>query len=177
MFADLKDAIHAKLLSDLQHAQDFDLQIFALDAANEVLQSQGMMVSQRRKPKATFRIFIIVYGPFRAYEAVGKYVGLNLQDPLSCDRNVEYYNPQRLRRDGQQALYTHFLGSAQMCTSTVETGAKTWDLFALLEEERTYAETDGLQALSTNLYRYLFLHILIKQSNIVKHSMIYTNPF
>ena len=64
-----------------------------------------------------------------------------------------------------------------MSASIIETGAKSCDIFALLEEERTYAETDGPDALSTNLYRYSFLHILVTLSfYTVKHSMIYTNP-
>jgi hypothetical protein len=158
VLADLEKATHAKLLSDLRQAQGFDLQIFALDTENEVAHSQRTMASTRLKSKVVLRIFAIVYGPLSAYKAVGVYIGrfgLNLQDPIFCDRNVEYHNPQRLRRVGKPVLYTHSLGSAQMCTSVEEFGASACDLFALLEGEKNYAETDAPHALSTNLYQYL----------------------
>jgi hypothetical protein len=156
VLADLEKATHAKLLSDLRHAQGFDLQIFALDTENEGAHSQRTMASKRLKSRAVLRIFAIIYGPLSAYKAVGAYIGrfgLNLQDPIFCDRNVEYHNPQRLRRIGQPVLYTHSLGDAQMCTSVEELGTKACDLFALLEDEKNYAETDAPQALSTKLYQ------------------------
>jgi len=155
-FADLEKATHGRLLSDLRHAQGFDLQIFALDTENEVAHSQRTMASKRLKSRPILRIFAIIYGPLSAYKAVGAYIGrfgLNLQDPIFCDRNVEYHNPQRLRRIGQPVLYTHSLGDAQMCTSVEELGTKACDLFALLEDEKNYAETDAPQALSTKLYQ------------------------
>jgi hypothetical protein len=156
VLADLEKATHAKLLSDLRHAQGFDLQIFALDTENEVAHSQRTMASKRLKSRPILQIFAIIYGPLSAYKAVGAYIGkfgLNLQDPIFCDRNVEYHNPQRLRRIGQPVLYTHSLGSAQMCTSVEELGTKAFDLFALLEDEKSYVETDAPQALSTELYQ------------------------
>ena len=156
VLAELEKATHAKLLSDLRHAQGFDLQIFALDTENEVAHSQRTMASKRLKSRAVLRIFAIIYGPLSAYKAVGAYIGkfgLNLQDPIFCDRNVEYHNPQRLRRIGQPVLYTHSLGSAQMCTSVEELGTSAYDLFALLGDEKNYAETDAPQALSTKLYQ------------------------
>jgi hypothetical protein len=157
VLADLENAIHARLLSDLRRGRGFDLQIFALDTENEVAHSQRTMASKRHKSRAVLRIFAIVYGPLSSYKAVGAYIGrfgLNLQDPIFCDRNVEYHNPQRLRRIGQPVLYTHSLGSAQMCTSVEEFGVSACDLFALLEGEKNYAETDTPHALSTNLYQY-----------------------
>lgn len=156
VLADLEKTTHARLLSDLRHAQGFDLQIFALDTEMEVAHSQRTMASKRLKSRAVFRIFAIIYGPLSAYKAVGAYIGrfeLNLQDPIFCDRNVEYHNPQRLRRIGQPVLYTYSIGSAQMCTSVEEIGTKACDLFALLEDEKSYAETDAPHALSTKLYQ------------------------
>jgi hypothetical protein len=156
VFADLKDAKHARLLSDLQLAQDFDIQILALNTDNETAQSAPVALSQCRNPRAIHRLFAIIYGPVTAYEAVGKYIEsfeLNLQDPILCDRNVEYHNPHRLRREGQQVLYTYSISVLQTRATVIEAEARSGDLFALLEDQRIYAETDPPEAVSTNLYR------------------------
>jgi hypothetical protein len=156
VFADLKDPNHAKLLSDLEHAQDFDIQLIAVNTANEASQWARPARSKRQKSRDLFRIHAIIYGPVAAYEAVGKYVAgfeFSLQDPLLCDRNVQYHNPHRLRREGQQVLYTHSIGVLQTSHSALEAEARSCNLFALLESQRNYAETDPPDAVTTTLYR------------------------
>jgi hypothetical protein len=156
VFAELKDPNHARLLSDLEHAQDFDIQLIAVNAANETSQWAPPAQSKRQKSRDVLRIHAIIYGPVAAYEAVGKYVAgfeFSLQDPLFCDRNVQYHNPHRLRREGQQVLYTHSIGVLQTSHSALEAEMRSCNLFALLEDQRNYAETDPPNAVTTKLYR------------------------
>lgn len=156
LFADLKDPNHARLLSDLEHAQDFEIQLIAVNAAKETSQWAQLGRSKRQKFRDVIRIHAIIYGPVAVYEAVGKYVmgfEFNLQDPLFCDRNVQYHNPHRLRRKGQQVLYTHSIGVLQTSPSALEADVRSYNLFALLEDQRNYAETDPPDAITTTLYR------------------------
>lgn len=156
VFADLKDPHHARLLSDLEHAQDFDIQLIAVNAANETSQWAQPARSKRQNSRDVFQIHAIIYGPVAVYEAVGKYVAgfkFSLQDPIFCDRNVQYHNPHRLRREGQQVLYTHSLGVLQTSHSVLEAEVRSCNLFALLEDQRNYTEADPPGAVTTPLYR------------------------
>ena len=50
-------------------------------------------------PITHIHLSILIYGPFRNFDAVGNYVeecGFYLQDPEGCNRNVPYRNPHRL---------------------------------------------------------------------------------
>jgi hypothetical protein len=56
---------------------------------------------------------VIVYGPIDLFEDIGSFFqecGLYLQDPVGCDRNVQYCNPHRLSAPDAQMQSTFDLG-------------------------------------------------------------------
>ena len=63
-------------------------------------QIQTRHVCKRTKTKRpTLTLSVIVYGPFEYLDAVGDFLEnceLHLHDPVGCDRNVRYRNPQSL---------------------------------------------------------------------------------
>jgi SWI/SNF-related matrix-associated actin-dependent regulator of chromatin subfamily A3 len=56
---------------------------------------------------------VIIYGPIDLFEDIGSFFqacGLYLQDPVGCDRNVQYCNPHRLSAPDAQMQLTFDLG-------------------------------------------------------------------
>ncbi len=82
-----------EVLSRLTADEELTLQLFTVDTP--IVVENG---NQRAKVTVAF-LQAILYGPRRCYDDVGAFItqcGYYLEDPVACDRNVPYMNPQCL---------------------------------------------------------------------------------
>lgn len=96
----------------------------------------------------------IIYGPMVMFDEVGKFlqgVGMYLQDPKDCDRNVEYRNPHRLSGLDQGAPMTLDLKTSPG-SRPEEFLQSPVDIFSDLETTTFLAETIRPDCLATELY-------------------------
>ena len=74
-------------------------------------------IPERRQPKDDFQFLgVIIYGPKRRLSDVGDFVnqaGCYLDDPVGCERNVPYVNPQCLFSLHEQPPMTFALSQPQ----------------------------------------------------------------
>ena len=114
---------------------------------------QGAIKKGKAKKQLT-ELSVILYGPMTIFDAVGDFLQrceLHLEDPIGCDRNVRYRNPQSLwGLDENEVRMTQDLTS--MPTPELETFQNPVDLLADLEYEDELPEADQPTALKTNMY-------------------------
>lgn len=109
-----------------------------------------------RKPGANEIQYImnaIIYGPAELFDPVGEYLtkcNVDLQDPLSCDRNVVYSNPHILSRSNEIVMTDSLLSLAS--APDVEKVIAQEDLFSELSSDSHLALTDAPDAIMTPLY-------------------------
>jgi len=97
----------------------------------------------------------IIYGPMDTFEDVGRFlqnVGMYLQDPQDCDRNVKYRNPHRLSGLDEDAPMTLELKRHhEICTEQIlQTPV---DMLSDLETTTLLSEAKSPDCLATELYR------------------------
>ena len=143
------DKIVAEIFQVLIETDGVDLQIRC--RISSVL-SQARKGKSRLAPKGT--LSVIIYGPMDLFDAVGELFeknGFFLQNPIGCDRIVEYRNPHRLSGDDLKPEMTRIeepMAAVQIdCTSTPV------DLLSGFETGDTLTETDDPLALRTPLCR------------------------
>jgi SWI/SNF-related matrix-associated actin-dependent regulator of chromatin subfamily A3 len=102
-----------------------------------------------------------IYGKLDLYDGLGKFlteVGLFLQTPEYCDKNVEYRNPQLLTRVGSTPMMTFNLSPNSIVDDCGlvhdEEVIDASNLMALLQDTPYLEETDGPITLTTELHRY-----------------------
>lgn len=98
---------------------------------------------------------MIIYGPPDLFDAVGDFVSvckIYLQDPLYCDRNVQYRNPHLLSGEIEEPIMTSSLVADDVSIHVEEISPRP-DLFELLRTEDPLPETATPSKLRTSLYR------------------------
>lgn len=95
----------------------------------------------------------IIYGPEHLCDAVGSYLtkcGVFLQEPLDCDRDLQYLNPQVLSRV-TEIVRTSSLRSLNE-TPEEENIVSNEDLFFELSSDDHLSSTEAPDAIETPLY-------------------------
>jgi SWI/SNF-related matrix-associated actin-dependent regulator of chromatin subfamily A3 len=102
-------------------------------------------------------VSLIVYGPSELSDDVGAFFeacGMFLQDPIGCDRNVQYRNPHRLTwSDGLQQM-TFDLPSHEKTNHIND--MQGLDVLDTLTTPMNLPELDTPSALHTQLLSYVF---------------------
>ncbi|TVY84300.1 putative global transactivator, partial [Lachnellula suecica] len=99
---------------------------------------------------------IIIYGPELLSCLLEDWLldnSLFLQDPIHCEKDVAYKNPQLLHMDDGEILTTFSLGS-QLQNVDIEQIERRPDLFELLNEEHLLTETEPPPVITTPLYSH-----------------------
>jgi hypothetical protein len=112
--------------------------------------------SRRAGDEAVTNLNIIIYGPALLSDPLGEWLLDNvlfLQDPINCEKDVMYKNPQLLREDDEEFITTFSLCS-HLQNFDVEKMETRPDLFELLNTEHHLTETEAPPAVLTPLYRY-----------------------
>jgi hypothetical protein len=97
----------------------------------------------------------ILYGPEDLCDAVGAYLtkcGVYLQDPLDCDRDVQYLNPQVLSRVNEVVKTSSLMTLNE--TPEEEKIVSSEDLFFELSSDDNLPLTEAPDAIGTQLYAY-----------------------
>jgi len=97
-----------------------------------------------------------IYGSMDMFDDVGVFlqsVGVFLQDPQDCDRNVQYRNPHRLSALDEEALMTYEMRrkSEFVAEKILQTPV---DVLSDLETTAVLSEADSPDCLATELYTY-----------------------
>ncbi|ORY13014.1 SNF2 family N-terminal domain-domain-containing protein [Clohesyomyces aquaticus] len=116
----LLDPTSAEVLRRLSEDDAIDMQIFV---SNFEDQSNTLVLKQRGSGKLIVRVSVIIYGPPNMFDDIGNFFQdceLYLQDPIGCDRNVQYLNPHRLSSPEDQPQMTSDLFSFEKELSIYE---------------------------------------------------------
>ena len=95
----------------------------------------------------------IIYGPEELCDAVGTYLtkcGVYLQEPLNCDRDVQYLNPQVLSRV-KEIVKTSSLMTLNETPEEVKV-ISSEDLFFELSSDAHLSLTEAPESIETPLY-------------------------
>lgn len=99
----------------------------------------------------------IIYGPLDLSQYVGDYLSkckMFLQDPVRCDRNVQYQNPHLLSRNREITMTSSLITKeADSTMQDVVTVDAPQDLFSQLSDDGNLNLTETPSALSTQLYK------------------------
>ena len=123
-----------------------------------ITQRLAMGKKSSRKPgenELQYVMNTITYGPEDLRDIVGNYLlrcGIYLQDPVDCDRNVIYSNPQVLCRTGER-ITTNELASLNPVPE-VEKFFSQDDIFSKLSSDDYLPLIEPPDAIRTTLYRY-----------------------
>ncbi|KAH8588455.1 SNF2 family N-terminal domain-containing protein [Bisporella sp. PMI_857] len=112
--------------------------------------------SRRAGDEAVTNLNIIIYGPALLSDPLGEWLLDNvlfLQDPINCEKDVMYKNPQLLREDDEEFITTFSLCS-HLQNFDVEKMETRPDLFELLNTEHHLTETEAPPAVLTPLYSH-----------------------
>jgi SWI/SNF-related matrix-associated actin-dependent regulator of chromatin subfamily A3 len=100
---------------------------------------------------------VIIYGPMTVYDEIGEFlqeIGMYLQDPQGCDRDVRYRNPHRLSGLDEDAPMTSELRKLQPQEKRAEELFQSpIDVFSDFETHTLLSETISPDCLATELYR------------------------
>jgi len=111
----------------------------------------------RNVSHAAESLSVIIYGPMTVYDEIGDFlqdIGMYLQDPQYCDRNVRYRNPHRLSGLDEDAPMTSELRKLQPQEKRAEEILQTpIDIFSDFETQTFLSETTSPNCLATELYR------------------------
>jgi SWI/SNF-related matrix-associated actin-dependent regulator of chromatin subfamily A3 len=111
----------------------------------------GANVQKHLEPRGT--LWVIIYGQLDFYDAVDRYcqdLNIFLQDPIGCDRVVEYRNPHRLSSLDEDVVMTSI---ADTLTDTIcEFTAGSMDILEGFENGQDLAEAQSPPALNKPLY-------------------------
>lgn len=142
----------AKILANLSSEEGITCQIYCRTISRRAAQGKR----GGRKPGANELQYVmntIIYGPPELCDSVGEYLskcGVYLQDPLNCDRDVVYSNPQLLSRT-EETVMTSTLASQNMAPE-VEKVISREDLFSELCTDDHLSLTNAPDAVTTPLY-------------------------
>lgn len=152
LFGEL-DVRNGEILSDITSEDGIELQIYGTAinqrAAHGGKESRKTGVIQRQ-----YRMNTIIYGPKVLCDNVGDYLAkckIYLQDPVGCDRDVLYSNPQSLSRS-EKHITTYELASLN-ATSDVERVISQDDIFSELSSDDYLTLTEAPSSVITELYR------------------------
>ena len=146
------DERSAKILSNLSSEQGITFQIYCRTINRRAAQGKR----GGRKPGANELQYVmntIIYGPIELCDPVGEYLskcGVYLQDPLNCDRDVVYSNPQVICRTTEVVMTSSLV--SQNAAPEVEKVISREDLFSELCSDDHLSLTDAPDAVSTPLY-------------------------
>lgn len=148
------------LLEELGSAEGIESQLYCYtDQDTHFLATLGGR--QKRDKQHTWFLNVIIYGPAILEEIIGESLSsrkLYLQDPLGCNRNVQYRNPHLLSPETQKITMTSSIEFAigNLEIEQLEIGP---DLLArLMENQESLLETNAPTGVKTSLFRcdYLF---------------------
>jgi hypothetical protein len=114
----------------------------------------GPYTAQTRK-EGVVELNIIIYGPRLLSGSLEEWLlenALFLQDPIYCEKDVVYKNPQLLCEDTEEVTKTFSLKS-YLQDADIERIETRPDLFELLNEGHCLDETEAPRAVLTPLYR------------------------
>ncbi|PMD33599.1 hypothetical protein L207DRAFT_142233 [Hyaloscypha variabilis F] len=151
----------AQVLQCLDEDENFEIQAFSQlvpGPSTTVRHQQKLLQSQEQHFLA---LNVNIYGTLDLYDGLGKFlteVGLFLQTPEYCSKNVEYRNPQLLSRVGSTPMMTFDLSPKTIVDycGLVHDGEviDASNLMALLQDIPHLEETDGPSTLATKLHRH-----------------------
>lgn len=101
---------------------------------------------------------IIIYGPISMAEDVGSFlgdVGVFLQDPFGCVRNVKYCNPQRLSTHEEADFQTTFECDSTTGPAHLEDFHSRKGVIEAFHSNDNLHETEQPEILKTTLRRYV----------------------
>jgi SWI/SNF-related matrix-associated actin-dependent regulator of chromatin subfamily A3 len=144
----------AKILSSIGSEDGIQLQIYCRTINHRA--ARGKKGSRRPGDnELQYVMNTIIYGPEDLHDSVGDYAlscGIFLQDPVDCDRNVFYSNPQVLCRSGER-LMTYDLASLNRAPE-IEKFISQDDIFSKLSSDDYLPLTEAPDTIRTTLYRY-----------------------
>ena len=147
------DKYGGKLLSKLDADNELILQLV-------ILPTPITPTTERRILKDTLSLGAIIYGPKNRFSHVGDFMtqaGCYLDDPVGCDRNVPYMNPQYLCSLHEEPSMTFEL--SQLQHSLVENSAQaSRDILSGFETTEDLDLSDTPTALRTKLKMYVICH-------------------
>ena len=154
LFGELDSRI-AEILSSIGSKDGIELQIYCRTI------NRRAALGKKGSPKTRengwqYLMNTIIYGPKGLRDNVGDYLlecRIYLQDPVDCDRNVLYSNPQCLCRTGDRIM-TYELASLNAAPD-VEKAISQDDIFSELSCDDHLSLTEAPDAIDTTLYRYV----------------------
>lgn len=146
------EAKEAAILQSLAEDPDIDLQLLCrLQSPRELEEA----AQSRNKSTGVMSLDIIIYGKMELFEDVGDLCeeqGIHLQDPIGCDRAVEYRNPHYLSSDDPKPVLT----SSLLVQPQSHVSERTGDFATFLDGFENGLELEEAvepRALSTSLKR------------------------
>lgn len=141
------------MLARLCEQDGVALQTYCTSSVKSCLKSSK---SSKRSRPSYAKLCIIIYGPVKLSDDVGDFItrcNMYLQDPMHCDRNVQYRNPHRLFSSDDISETTQNLSVHPI--SEYELFESPNDLLAGLEYEDELPETETPSALLTTLFPFV----------------------
>jgi hypothetical protein len=150
---------NASVINSLHGLDGHIIQELFQDAQIELqlqYQAASKSLGQKREtklktPKGALKV--IIYGPIELFEGVGSFLYENkcfIQDPIGCDRRVEYRNPHRLSSSDPEPIMTT-VDEHSFCS--LECSTKPVDILKNFESGGSLPEAESSPAISTELYR------------------------
>ncbi|RFU29395.1 hypothetical protein B7463_g6915, partial [Scytalidium lignicola] len=151
----------AQVLQCLDEDEHFELQAFCQFVPDPLATIRRQPKSLRSQEQHFLALNVNIYGTLNLYDGLGRFlteVGLFLQTPEYCNKNVEYRNPQLLTRVGSTPMMTFALSPKR----TVDDCGLVHDrkvidasnLMALLQDTPHLEETGGPITLATKLHSH-----------------------
>ena len=131
-----------------------------LEASSSVLDTPSKSIAKDKSQRSIVStrncsLSIIIYGPIELFEDIGSFFqdyDIFLQDPVGCERNVQYCNPHRL--PSLDATLTKFTSDfAKQSTRVIEMDDVDShpELLDILNSQEELAETSQPPSLRTTL--------------------------
>jgi SWI/SNF-related matrix-associated actin-dependent regulator of chromatin subfamily A3 len=153
LFGELDSHI-AEIISSIDSKDGIRLQIYCRTINRRA--AQGKKGSRKtREKECQYVMNTIIYGPENLHNNVGDYLAacrIYLQDPIDCDRNVQYSNPQFLCRAGGRVMTYEF--ASLNAAPRVEKIISQDDIFSQLSCDDYLSLTEAPDPINTTLYRY-----------------------
>ena len=151
----------AQVLRCLDEDENFEIQAFCQFVREPLAGIRCQPKQPQPQEQNSLVLNVNIYGTVQLYDGIGAFlmeVGLFLQTPEYCNKNVEYRNPQLLTRVGSTPIMTFSLptnGSIGDCGLVQEEFIDASNLMALLLQNTPHLEeTESPATLITKLHRY-----------------------
>jgi hypothetical protein len=149
----------ANILREVAAADELSTQLYCYSTSPNTPHNRRRDSVRRRVSRLWFAN-IIIYGPPALEESIGEFFTqrhICLQDPLGCDRRVEYRNPHIIPLEEGHTVMTdgieYSLGNLEV--EKLEVGPNL--LEKLMEDEVPLPETEAPHIVRTPLFPYVYV--------------------